>query len=249
MVSGGPGQARELARRAVEAGHRTMVAAGGDGTVNEVLNGIDPAVCTMGILPVGTMNVLASELGIPPGLEEAVALVRSGHSRRLDFGTANGRRFLQLAGAGFDAETVRSTDPATKRMLGPWSYVLTAARLAVAPAPLLRVLPEGHREMRAAMVLVGNGRHYGGPFPFFPLASMSDGLLDVRIFPASGPLDLLRYMHEVVSGGGSSVPYLRVPRVRVEADGGVAFEVDGEFAGESQVDFGIVPLGINVISP
>ena len=81
-----PGHGERLAREAVAKGFRTIIAAGGDGTVNEVLNGLDPKLCTLGVLPVGTMNVLALELGIPPGLEKALEVIRAGKRKRLDLG-------------------------------------------------------------------------------------------------------------------------------------------------------------------
>ncbi|NBT90991.1 MAG: diacylglycerol kinase family lipid kinase [Verrucomicrobia bacterium] len=236
-----PGDGERLAKEAVAQGFQIIVAAGGDGTVNEVLNGIDPAKCALGILPVGTMNVLALELGISPDLERAL----------VDLGYANGRRFLQLAGVGLDAEVVRKTHPEAKRAWGPWSYLLTVAQVTVAPAPHLRVKTAG-QEFHGAMVLIGNGRHYGGPFRFFPKADMADGKLDVCIFPKSGPLDLLWYLQGVLIGGPESLPevkYLQVPELTVEADKKVALEVDGEYGGETPVTFRLEKKGVEVIVP
>ena len=246
-----PGDGERLAKEAVAQGFQIIVAAGGDGTVNEVLNGIDPAKCALGILPVGTMNVLALELGISPDLERALAVIRNGRRRKVDLGYANGRRFLQLAGVGLDAEVVRKTHPEAKRAWGPWSYLLTVAQVTVAPAPHLRVKTAG-QEFHGAMVLIGNGRHYGGPFRFFPKADMADGKLDVCIFPKSGPLDLLWYLQGVLIGGPESLPevkYLQVPELTVEADKKVALEVDGEYGGETPVTFRLEKKGVEVIVP
>ncbi|NDF16646.1 MAG: diacylglycerol kinase family lipid kinase, partial [Verrucomicrobia bacterium] len=199
LLTENPGDGERRAREAVAMGFQTIVAAGGDGTVNEVLNGIDPARCALGILPVGTMNVLALELGISPDLERALAVIRAGRRRQIDLGYANQRRFIQLAGVGLDAEVVKKTHPEAKRAWGPWSYLLTVAQVTAAPAPHLKV-KSGGEEYPGAMVLIGNGRHYGGPFRFFPKADMSDGKLDVCIFPKSGPLDLLWYLQGVLLG-------------------------------------------------
>ena len=246
------GHGEQLAKEAAAQGYRTILAAGGDGTVNEVLNGLDPETCTLGVLPVGTMNVLALELGIPSRLDKALEIIRAGKRKRLDLGMANQRRFIQLAGVGLDAETVRRTHPDAKRAWGPWSYLLTAAQLMVAPAPVLRVEVEGQKEIQGAMVLVGNGRHYGGPFQFFPKADMADGLLDVCVFPKSGPLDLLWYLQAVLLGGPDSLPevtYLQVPALRVTAGDRVALEVDGEYCGETPVVFRLLPRGLEMIVP
>jgi len=246
------GHGEVLAQEATEQGYRTIIAAGGDGTVNEVLNGLDPETCTLGVLPVGTMNVLALELGIPSSLNKALEIIRSGKRRRLDLGMANDRRFIQLAGVGLDAETVRRTHPDAKRAWGPWSYLLTAAQLMVAPAPVLRVQVPGQEEIKGAMVLIGNGRHYGGPFQFFPKADMADGLLDVCVFPKSGPLDLLWYLQAVLLGGPDSLPevtYLQVSSLKVQAEEKIALEVDGEYCGETPVEFRVIPKGLEVIVP
>lgn len=251
LLTENAGDGERRAREAVAMGFQTIVAAGGDGTVNEVLNGIDPAKCALGILPVGTMNVLALELGISPDLERALAVIRKNHRRRVDLGYANQRRFIQLAGVGLDAEVVRKTHPEAKRAWGPWSYLLTVAQVTVAPAPRLRVKAEG-KEFPGAMVLIGNGRHYGGPFRFFPKADMTDGKLDVCIFPKSGPLDLLWYLQGVLIGGPESLPevtYLQVPALTVEADEKVALEVDGEYGGETPVTFRLENKGVEVVVP
>ena len=247
------GHGEVLAKEAAEQGYRTIIAAGGDGTVNEVLNGLDPEKCTLGVLPVGTMNVLALELGIPSRLDKALEIIHSGKRKKLDLGMANTRRFIQLAGVGLDAETVRRTHPDAKRAWGPWSYLLTAAQLMVAPAPVLRVEVAGRDEInKGAMVLIGNGRHYGGPFQFFPKADMADGLLDVCVFPKSGPLDLLWYLQAVLFGGPDSLPevtYLQASSLKVKADEKVALEVDGEYSGETPVEFRVLPKGLEVIVP
>ncbi|NBS13964.1 MAG: diacylglycerol kinase family lipid kinase [Verrucomicrobia bacterium] len=246
------GHGEVLAKEAADQGFRTIIAAGGDGTVNEVLNGLDPENCTLGVLPVGTMNVLALELGIPSRLDKALEIVRSGKRKKLDLGMANSRRFIQLAGVGLDAETVRRTHPDAKRAWGPWSYLLTAAQLMVAPAPVLRVEIPGGGEIKGAMVLIGNGRHYGGPFQFFPKADMADGLLDVCVFPKSGPLDLLWYLQAVLLGGPDSLPevtYRQVSSLKVQADEKIALEVDGEYCGETPVEFRVIPKGLEVIVP
>jgi YegS/Rv2252/BmrU family lipid kinase len=251
LLTENAGDGERQAKEAMAMGCRTIVAAGGDGTVNEVLNGIDPAQCTLGIIPVGTMNVLALELGISPDLERALAVIRKNRRRRVDLGYANQRRFIQLAGVGLDAEVVKKTHPEAKRAWGPWSYLLTVAQVTVAPAPLLRVRTEG-RECIGPMVLIGNGRHYGGPFRFFPKADMADGKLDVCIFPKSGPLDLLWYLQGVLIGGPESLPevnYLQVPALTVEAEGKVALEVDGEYGGETPVAFRLEKKGVELIVP
>ncbi len=129
--TGSPGEAGALAERAVAQGYGTIVAAGGDGTINEVVNGMGGSRVTFGILPVGTMNVFATELGIPQNnLAKAWQVIKQGCIRQVDLPRANQEYFVQLAGIGLDAEVVRQTTPDSKKALGPMSYLLTLAQVA-----------------------------------------------------------------------------------------------------------------------
>lgn len=247
----GPGHAEDLARAAAGQGFDAVVAAGGDGTVNEVVNGLDPARCALGVLPLGTVNVLAREIGMPADLSLSVDVIRRGTTALLDVGSANGRRFLQLAGVGLDAEAVKQTVPGMKRVLGPLGYLLTAARLSLGSVPELRVRAHGE-EHRGKIVLVGNGRYYGGAFRVFPQADMADGLLDAWVLRGSGPLDVLRYFRAVVADTTSGLRdaiYLRAPQLTVESGERVALEVDGELCGHSPVEFSVEPRSLRVIIP
>src|SRR5438128_137829 len=118
-----PGEALKFARDGAQSGARVVVAAGGDGTINDVVNGLAGTGSTLGILPVGTMNVFASELGIPGDLEEAWAIIEAGRTRTIDLALANDHYFVQLAGIGFDAQVVEATSWDWKRSFGPLSYV------------------------------------------------------------------------------------------------------------------------------
>ena len=133
----GPGDAEAQTERAVEQGFTTIVAAGGDGTINEVVNGIGSAPVALGILPMGTVNVLAMELGIPFDLVSAWKVIRAGKIRLIDEASANGHLFVQMAGIGLDAQIVERNNRQIKKVLGPLSYLLTATtgrRRKAAPA-------------------------------------------------------------------------------------------------------------------
>jgi diacylglycerol kinase (ATP) len=238
----GPGDAEAQAERAVEQGYETIVAAGGDGTVNEVVNGIGTAPVKLGILPMGTVNVFAMELGIPFGVEEAWKVVRGRHARAIDLASANGHFFVQMAGIGFDAQKV----------IGPLSYLLTATKVAVARAPRLRVLTQGKTVAEGSFVLVGNGRYYGGPFALFKDADPSDGLLDVCVFKGSDPVSIFRYMRGTLFGSVSTfsdVHYFKAKNLVVESNREVPLEVDGEVVGHSPVKFAIKHQKLHVLTP
>ena len=248
----GPGDAEAQAERAVEQGYETIVAAGGDGTVNEVVNGIGTAPVALGILPMGTVNVFAMELGIPFGVEEAWKVVRAQHVRRIDLASANGHFFVQMAGIGFDAQVVKENSNSIKRMIGPLSYVLTTAKLSVTRPPRLRAITHGREVAEGSFVLVGNGRFYGGPFSVFQGADSQDGLLHVLVFRGSDPVSILRYWRGALFGSVSSfsdVHYFKAKNVLIEADREVPLEVDGEVVGHSPVKFTIKQKKLHVLAP
>ena len=248
----GPGDAEAQAERAAEAGFGTVVAAGGDGTINEVVNGIGNAPISLGILPMGTVNVLAMELGIPFDLLSAWKVIRAGKTRLIDEASANGHLFVQMAGIGLDAQIVQRNDRQIKQVLGPLSYLLTATQVAVERPPRLRVSAEDHPTVDGSFVLVGNGRLYGGPFPLFPHADMQDGLLDVYVFKYMNYLHLMRYFRGMLFGSlaqFSDVTYFKSRRLLVEANREVPLEADGELAGHSPVEFTVKRRKLRVLVP
>ena len=239
-VSSKAGEAEALARRAVEEGFGRVVAAGGDGTVNQIANGIAGSTAALGILPMGTVNVFAMELGLPANLERCWEIIRSGNVRRVDLPSANGKYFVQLGGIGLDAQAVKETTVAFKRSLGPLSYLISAAHIAARQPPQLFIESEDANVREGSFVLVGNGRLYGGPFPFFKQAAIDDGLLDVVVFKRLGILEIIKYLHDVVFSSDirvSEVEYFQTRDLRVSSEQDVPMELDGELAGKCPVDF------------
>ncbi len=248
----GPGDAEAQAERAVEQGFGTIVAAGGDGTINEVVNGIGGTGVVLGILPMGTVNVLAMELGLPFDLVSAWKVIRNGKVRLIDEASANGHIFVQMAGVGVDAQIIARNNRQIKQVLGPLSYLLTATQVAAERPPRLRVTSEDHPTVEGSFVLVGNGRFYGGPFPVFAHADMQDGLLDICVFKHMNYLHLMRYFRGMVFGSlskFSDVTYFKARRVFVEANREVPMEADGELAGHSPVEFIVRRRKLRVLVP
>ncbi|GAB4164539.1 MAG: diacylglycerol kinase family lipid kinase [Terrimicrobiaceae bacterium] len=247
-----PGDACKIAGEAATQGWDAIVAAGGDGTVNEVVNGMAGSNTPMGILPVGTMNVFASELGIPQNnLPAAWTVIEDGLIREVDIPTANGSFFVQLAGAGLDAEVVRQTPADAKKSLGPVSYVLTLAQVAAAPPPRITVHPAGSPPREGNFVLVGNGRLYGGPFVLFKDALLDDGLLDVLIFKNQTHWDIVRYLHAIVFGAHPElhdVEYFQAPSLTLHGPDGTPVELDGELHGTLPCTFSFSPNRLRVFA-
>ena len=247
------GEAEELARRAVDEGFRRIIAAGGDGTVNHVANGIAGSDATLGILPMGTINVFAMELGLPSNdLQRCWDIVQAGSVRLVDLPSANGRYFVQLGGIGLDAQAVKETTLAFKRSLGPLSYLISAVNIAARQPPKLSIESEDAPVREGSFVLVGNGRLYGGPFPFFKQAAVDDGLLDVVVFTRLGFLEILKYLHDVVFSSDIRVPeieYFQTRQLSVTSEQDVPMELDGELAGNCPVDFQMHEKALSVLTP
>jgi len=252
-LTSAPGDAEKIAQEAVNEGHKTIIAAGGDGTINEVVNGISGAEVTLGILPVGTMNVFAAELGIPHNnLEKAWRVIAEGFVRQVDLPQANEKYFVQLAGVGLDAEVVRRTTADSKKALGPISYLLTLAQVAWRKPPKVRIEPVDGPVREGSFVLVGNGRLYGGPFVLFKDARLNDGLLDVLVFQNQSLWDLIRYFQAIAFGqhpGLPDVEYFQTRRLRLMSRDYVPVEIDGELTGALPCEFGFSGRGLNVLVP
>jgi len=248
-----PGDARRIAAEGVSQGFEKIIAAGGDGTINEVVNGVAGSDVRMGILPLGTVNVLAKEIGIPQGnLAAAWNVIETGKTLALDLPMANDQYFIQLAGVGLDAEVVRRTPMDSKKTLGPLSYILTLVQLAAAKPPRVVFESEDRPGREGCFALIGNGRLYGGPFPIFKRASLHDGLLDVVLFKNQSHWDVIRYIQAIAFGTHSELPdveYFQTASIKVRSDGDVPVELDGELAGALPCEFRISPTKLNVIAP
>jgi len=247
----GPGSARALAAGAAALGYETVVAAGGDGTVNEVVNGLAGSDLMLGVLPVGTMNVFAAELGLPVNLAQAWEVIRRGHAREIDLAKANEQYFVQLAGVGLDAQIVQQTSWSMKRNLGPLSYVISAAQVASRKPPRLRIQCDC-QIIEGCFVLIGNGRYYGGPVTLFQEARLDDGLLDALVFQNLGYLDIIRYLGNILMGSHldlHDVISCQARQLTVTSDEEVPVEVDGELAMHLPVTFGFAEKRLRVLVP
>jgi diacylglycerol kinase (ATP) len=247
------GEAELMARRGAEEGFEKIVAAGGDGTVNEVVNGLAGTGVTLGLLPIGTMNVFATELGLPVhDLEFCWSIVKGNSARSVDLPKANQKFFVQLAGVGLDAQVVKETSSQLKRSFGPLSYLISAAQIAARQPPKLFIQSEDAAIDEGSFVLVGNGRLYGGPFPFFKHAVIDDGLLDVIVFKRLGYLEIIKYLQDVLFSSDIRVPeieYFQTRLVRVESNQTVPVEVDGELVGNCPVEFSLHERSLRVLVP
>ena len=244
-------ETRQWAEDAAKNGFRTVVAAGGDGTINEVVNGIAKSNLTLGILPIGTMNVFATELSLPIGnLEKCWEIVQANQVREIDLPLANNRYFVQLAGIGLDAQAVMETSSDLKKTIGPFSYLISLAQIIGRKPPRLVVKHDGGT-LEGSFVIIGNGRYYGGPFVVFNQAQIDDGLLDVILCKNMSFFDLIRYLHGGLFGTHTNLPdvkYVQTRSVTVSSEQEVPVEVDGEVIGNLPVSFGFASHKLKVLT-
>ena len=259
-----PGDARRLAQAAAATGYDIIVAAGGDGTVNEVLNGIgdEPdgfARTRLGVLPLGTVNVFARELKIPLRLEHAWQVLKRARETKIDLGRVDffedgksqQRLFMQLGGAGLDARAVELVSWKLKKNAGPLAYVVAGLQALVEKQPRICV-SAGGKKLEGELALVGNGKFYGGPFDIFPGADLRDGLLDACVFPSVNATALLGLAPGFIVRRKLSehrVQRLRSEKIELTSETPAAFELDGEWIGNLPATFSVEQKKLRVVVP
>lgn len=253
----GPGSAQRLAAEAAEAGLRMVVAVGGDGTINDVLQGLAGTQTALGVLPMGTINVWAREVGIPLGLNEARQVLVDGVRRRIDLGRAGDRYFLLMAGIGVDAEVTLRVQRHIFRRIGLklLSYATTGGMVGLTRRPVkVWIQRDGgrHRSRRIVQIIIGNTRLHAGIFAFTPRAIADDGHLDVVTVGGRGLLDRAQIVARAVlrrPSLGPYAPYHRVRTLRIDSREPVPVQVDGEVIGTLPMSFSVAPLALTVIVP
>lgn len=236
---------------------RRVVAGGGDGTVNEVLNGLlaAPQRLPLAVLPLGTANDFATSAGVPvQDLAAALVLAAEGPVQAVDVGRVNERLFLNVASGGFGAEVTEHTPPRLKNLLGGGAYALTAALLAVTGHPYRGRLEADGQVHEGAMTLmaVGNGRQAGGGALLTPQAHIDDGLLDVLVVPDAGHDrvgHLLADLAQLKHGSSPHFRYLRAASLRVDSDDPLQFNLDGEPLRGTQFRFDLLPGALDLVLP
>ena len=234
-----------------------LIAAGGDGTVNEVVHGLmdlsRAARPVLGVVPLGTANDFATGCGIPRDPEEALTLCMEGEGVPVDVGKANEHWFLNAASIGFGAEITATTPPELKNLLGPAAYAVMGAILAMNVHHYRGTLTMPDREITGSgpVAIVGNGRQAGGGLQVTPRARVDDGLLDVltvRDIPALALLTAARELQEL-SPDGEYINYWQTPWAEVHTEEAIPVNLDGEPMQFSSVRYEVVPRAIRLIVP
>ena len=249
------GDARRFVSEASEM--EVLIAAGGDGTLNEVVHGLmDFAIGArpvLGVVPLGTANDFATGCGIPPEPEKALALCMDGDAIPIDVGKANDHWFLNVASVGFGAEVTATTSPELKRLLGSAAYTVMGAILAINVHQYhgRLILPDREITGSGPVAIVGNGRQTGGGVQVAPRARIDDGLLDVlvvRHIPATALLTAAREL-QTLSPDGEYISYWQTPWAEVYPEEAIPVNLDGEPVKFSSVRYEAVPRAIQLTVP
>lgn len=259
-----PGAARALAQEAIESGCQTIVAAGGDGTLNEVLNGMGDAEdgfarTRLAVLPLGTINVFAREIQAPTDISQAWQAILNGHEKCIDLGLAEyrlkgapqKRYFLQLAGAGWDARAIELTNWELKKKIGPGAYVLAGLQ-ALSSHQSKVTITNGRETLTGDVVIIGNGRLYGGTFPIFHQADYQDGLLDAVVFYDVNWQSLPKYAWQFVWGKmfkPGCTSYLQGSTLSLGCSERAALQLEGELVGDLPAQITVIPKRLRIIVP
>lgn len=249
----GPGDATRLAREAIGLGFDAVLAAGGDGTVNEAAQPLVGTDVALGVVPVGTANMLARQLGFPLDVAEAARALGRSVPQRIDVGLAGDRYFLLWAGIGFDAEVARHLEPNVKRTLGVPAIVVASfwTGLWFEGARTELTIDDLHLDRRTLLTVVANA----GLYALMELsddAQLDDGLLDVVIFEGSGPLTKLKHFVNLLlrrHRDAEGIEFHRARRVQIAPRRPMPVQLDGEPIGFTPVRISLVPHALNVLAP
>ncbi|NNJ11036.1 diacylglycerol kinase family lipid kinase [Chloroflexales bacterium ZM16-3] len=250
----GPGDGRRLAREAADEGYDLVVAAGGDGTINEVINGLAGSNTALATLPLGTMNVWARELRLPLQPRAAATAMLTWQIRPIDLGRADDRYFLLMAGIGFDAAITAGVGADEKRRFGALAYVLRGIEQAIrVRGSRTRIQIDGRIiSGRVLMVVVGNSQLYGGLVKITHRASIDDGLLDVCVIRGDNGVSAVRRLIAILGRRYSHDPeieYYRARSVHVSARPRLQVQVDGDAIGQTPMTFTVAPRALRALLP
>lgn len=254
VISPEPSKLDTMLQEAIAAGLDAVIVAGGDGSLNLAVQSLACTNTALGVIPVGTANVWARELGIPLSVKGATEVLLTGQTLLADLGHANGRYFLAIAGAGFDATVTREIRLAAKRRLGMFAYVIAAFveafRLRGTEA---NIFANGEAmRRRVLMVAVCNTRLYGGVLRMAPEAYVDDGLLDVSIFYGRGFWAKIRQTVKTLFGLHRSDPeveFFQTSRLLLESRESLPVQIDGDYSGTTPLEIGVARKALRVIVP
>lgn len=232
-------------------GYDAIVAAGGDGTIRDVALGLCGSSIPLGIVPMGTGNVMAREIGLKRSSRSIVSCLLHGPEAPLSPAAANGQPFFLMAGVGFDGRAVAALDPAVKKRWGRLAYFWPVARALLHPLPRLDAQIDGEK-ISASWVVVTKAHRYGGAFVLSPASSVLDGKLHAAYSGAQSRFGLARDLMAIARGDVAGAPHLTIvpcSRAVIGADTPEPVEIDGEMFGETPLEISSDEQSLMILLP
>lgn len=246
------GDAEKLARQIDHDQVDVLAVAGGDGTINEVLNGIEAKAPPLAIIPLGTANVLAAEIGLDSAVKAIADTIAFGTPKRISLGLANGRRFAVMASLGLDAEVVRHVSLDLKRFLGKGAYAIeTLRQLFAFQAPAYEFAIDG-KTQEAFGIIIANGRYFGGRFLVAPNARLDKPSLDVCYATSGGRIAAFRYLASMARGrlaDREDYKIIETRSLRVNGPKGMAVQADGDVITQLPAEISVQPDAVTLMFP
>lgn len=248
------GDARKFAQQAVEQKVDLVIAAGGDGTINEIIQELAGSETALGVFPHGTVNVWAREMGIPLNEAGARNVLLNGQTRTIDLGSVNGRYFLLMAGIGFDGAVTHEVEKMPIKRLGALGYLLIATLrgLSYRSFPVSLNIDGTTEKSHALQIVIGNTQLYGGSVKFTWQARCDDGKLDICLVSKRNVFRRILTLWDFIlhrKQRREQVRYYTCSRVEVQTQKPIAIQVDGDAAGHTPAEFTIVPHALKVVVP
>jgi len=241
-----------LAREAAGIRPDLIIAAGGDGTVNEVITGMANSPVPLLILPGGTANVLAKEIGLPSSFTESLDLIRTGVVRRIALGKVGERYFVLMAGIGLDASIVGVVHPRLKKLMGQGAFWLAGLRQFFFYSFPSFKLSVGERSYSGTFGVIGRARGYGGPFSIVPRADLFSDRFEICLYQSTSRWRYLSYFLLTALGLHDSLPdviHLSAKTVDAKGSPDIRFQIDGELAGRLPQTFTVERDALSLIVP
>jgi YegS/Rv2252/BmrU family lipid kinase len=255
-LTAAPGDATEIAARAARNGSSDVIVAGGDGTINEAIQGLAGSKARLAIIPRGTANVLARELKLPLDDEQATAVAARGNARRIHLGLAidetsgTKRLFVLMAGIGLDASVVRGVRPDLKKRIGKGAFWISGLSHLADWKPHPFTLEIEGRSYNGTFAAIGNAPRYGGDLAITPGARLDAPEFEICIIDTLSRLRYLHLLSHAMRSGMPAVPEVTfVKTASLRAIGDAPVQVDGELIGQLPMRFEIAPQSLEVIVP
>ena len=251
-------EATPLAKQAVKDGYDLVIAMGGDGTLEAVMRGMVGRKTPMGIIPIGTQNNIAKSLGVPTDMEEACALIASRHIRKLDVGRVKVRKgkklfFFELTAIGLVAALYPKANKLQNGQLSKLKDVaLTLIHQEPDPEVFLTLDDESKIKIKTMLVVVSNAPMFGANFLVAPAATVTDGLLDISVYPDFSKAELLAYYAQIRSEGFSNnekVQRYRAKKIEIKTNPKMDVMADGVMLGKGKVEIKAKPGAVWMITP